>query len=227
MPTNIRLSFHAKKMRTPPMTWLVFTLLLSLVYLLVRSFIFFVLGSRAPTYRYDEPVIYIIPSTHSMHVPQAAAAETVKVITTPVFPQIPRHQASKDFQVLVRVEAPPAAVQQQRRRVPVDLAVVLDVGGGAARLDAVKKAVRFVVRQIHDDDRLAIVGPSNYRRVTGLLNTRDARRDAEKSVDDLELRRGEFTSSGAAGLEEAVKVCTCACTHVSASSIHNCAVCMY
>lgn len=146
--------------------------------------------------------------------PQAAAAEaTVKVITTPVFAQIPRLQASKDFQVLVRVEAPPAV--QQQRRVPVDLAVVLDVGSGGgtgtARLDSVKKAVKFIIRQIHDDDRLAVVGPSSIRwllgdEATGFRNTRDARRNAEKIVDELEPR-GEFTSG--AGLEEAIKVRTC------------------
>lgn len=154
-------------------------------------------------------MIYI--SSTNTHVSQAAAAETVKVITTPVFAQIPRLQASKDFQVLVRVEAPPAA--QQQRRVPIDLAVVLDVGGGGAtgtaRLDAVKKAVKFIVRQIiHDDDRLAVVGPSsNSPLVTWFLSTRDARRNAEKSVDELEPR-GEFTSGAgaSAGLEEAIKV---------------------
>jgi hypothetical protein len=166
---------------------------------------FFVLGLMAP----------ILTMNHlRIHVPQAtAAAETVRVITTPVFPHIPRLQASKDFQVLVRIEAPPAA--QPHRRVPVDIAVVLDVGGstgtgtgtgtGTTRLDAVKKAVKFIIRQIHDDDRLAVVGPSNYRLVTGFLNTHDARRNVEKSVDQLEPR-GEFTSGSGAGLEEAIKV---------------------
>ncbi|AQK80244.1 Zinc finger (C3HC4-type RING finger) family protein [Zea mays] len=161
-----------------------------------------------------------------IHVPQAtAAAETVRVITTPVFPHIPRLQASKDFQVLVRIEAPPAA--QPHRRVPVDIAVVLDVGGstgtgtgtgtGTTRLDAVKKAVKFIIRQIHDDDRLAVVGPSNYRLVTGFLNTHDARRNVEKSVDQLEPR-GEFTSGSGAGLEEAIKILERLPTSASRSS---------
>ncbi|KAL5651194.1 hypothetical protein ACJX0J_036652, partial [Zea mays] len=138
----------------------------------------------------------------------AAAVETVKVVTTPVFPQIPRLQASKDFQVVVRLEAPPVA--QQKARVPVDLAVVLDVGAGgggstgSARLDAVKKAVKFIIGQIHDNDRLAVVGPSpNRRLVIGFPSTHEARQNAEKSVDDLEPR-GEFASG--AGLEEAVKI---------------------
>jgi len=214
MVTNIRL-FHAKKMHTTsrvlpvPMTWLVFTLLLSsVVYFCPFPFIFCP-SINDGTYHDDESMIYI--SSTNTHVPQAAAAETVKVITTPVFAQIPRFQSSKDFQVLVRVEAPPAA--QQQRRVPIDLAVVLDVGTGPVRLDAVKKAVKFIIRQIHDDDRVAVVGPSsNSRLVTGFLSTRDARRDAENSVDELEPR-GEFTSGAGAGLEEAIKVrdLTCIC----------------
>ncbi|PWZ18121.1 hypothetical protein Zm00014a_009084 [Zea mays] len=126
----------------------------------------------------------------------------------PVFPHIPRLQASKEFQVLVRVEAPPAA--QPQRRVPVDLAVlavVLDVGGGSgtgtARLGEVKKAVQFIISQVDDDDRLAVVGPSNYRLVTGFKDTYDARHNAQKSVEQLQPR-GDFTSG--AGLEEAIKL---------------------
>ncbi|RLM69606.1 hypothetical protein C2845_PM17G04430 [Panicum miliaceum] len=90
-----------------------------------------------------------------------AGAETVKLTTTPIFPQIPRGQTSKDFQVLVRVEAPPAA--GHRGRVPVDLTVVLNVGGGTASLDSVKKAVLFIITQLRDDDRLAVLGPSGNR----------------------------------------------------------------
>jgi hypothetical protein len=196
-----RLKMHTSSEVAAPMTWLVLTLLLSsAVYFCLLPLIF------CPSIGWHPPTIYISP-THT-HVPQASAVETVKVVTTPVFPQIPRLQASKDFQVVVRVEAPPVA--QQQARVPVDLAVVLDVGAGgggstgSARLDAVKKAVKFIIGQIHDNDRLAVVGPSpNRRLVIGFPSTHEARQNAEKSVDDLEPR-GEFASG--AGLEEAVKV---------------------
>jgi hypothetical protein len=196
-----RLKMHTSSEVAAPMTWLVLTLLLSsAVYFCLLPLIF------CPSIGWHPPTIYISP-THT-HVPQAAAVETVKVVTTPVFPQIPRLQASKDFQVVVRLEAPPVA--QQKARVPVDLAVVLDVGAGgggstgSARLDAVKKAVKFIIGQIHDNDRLAVVGPSpNRRLVIGFPSTHEARQNAEKSVDDLEPR-GEFASG--AGLEEAVKV---------------------
>jgi hypothetical protein len=150
-----RLKMHTSSEVAAPMTWLVLTLLLSsAVYFCLLPLIF------CPSIGWHPPTIYISP-THT-HVPQAAAVETVKVVTTPVFPQIPRLQASKDFQVVVRLEAPPVA--QQKARVPVDLAVVLDVGAGgggstgSARLDAVKKAVKFIIGQIHDNDRLAVVG---------------------------------------------------------------------
>eukprot|EP00267_Zea_mays_P047414 XP_020399872.1 uncharacterized protein LOC103638126 isoform X2 [Zea mays] len=196
-----RLKMHTSSEVAAPMTWLVLTLLLSsAVYFCLLPLIF------CPSIGWHPPTIYISP-THT-HVPQAAAVETVKVVTTPVFPQIPRLQASKDFQVVVRLEAPPVA--QQKARVPVDLAVVLDVGAGgggstgSARLDAVKKAVKFIIGQIHDNDRLAVVGPSpNRRLVIGFPSTHEARQNAEKSVDDLEPR-GEFASG--AGLEEAVKL---------------------
>ncbi|TKV99883.1 hypothetical protein SEVIR_8G073900v4 [Setaria viridis] len=134
-------------------------------------------------------------------------AETVKLTTTPIFPQIPRGQTNKDFQVLVRLEAPPAA--GHHGRVPIDLAVVLNVGGGtASRLDSVKKAVLFIIRQLHDDDRLAVVGPANNRlfgeTATGFLDIRDGRRHAESSVNKLQPRDGH--SQQASGLKEAIKM---------------------
>ncbi|KAJ1274517.1 hypothetical protein BS78_05G068300 [Paspalum vaginatum] len=137
------------------------------------------------------------------------AAETVKVITTPIFPQIPRGQTSKDFQVLLRVQAPPAAAGH-KGRVPIDLAVALNVGAGAGteRLASVKKAVKFIVRQLHDDDRLAIVAPSNNRQANGFLDIRDARRNAEKLVDELESRgvHAGYASGSGSGLEEAIEM---------------------
>lgn len=144
-------------------------------------------------------------------------AETVKLTTTPIFPQILRSQTSKDFQVLVTVEAPPAA-GHKGRRIPIDLAVVLNVGGGRASLDSVKKAVRFIIWQLHDDDRLAVIGPSNSRlfgeTATGFLDIRDARRSAESSLDKLEPRFRDGHAQQSSGLKEAIKVpCQCQCLY--------------
>jgi hypothetical protein len=142
-------------------------------------------------------------------------AETMKLTTTPIFPQIPRGQTSKDFQVLVRVEAPPAA--GHKGRVPVDLAVVLNVGGGTARLDSVKKAVLFIIRQLRDDDRLAVVGPSSNRlfgeTATGFLDIRDAWRNAGNSLDKLQARPRDGHAQQGSSLKEAIKV-RMPCTHV-------------
>ncbi|TVU30747.1 hypothetical protein EJB05_22384 [Eragrostis curvula] len=135
-------------------------------------------------------------------------AESVKLTTTPIFPQIPRSQTSKDFQVLVSVEAPAAA--GQKGRVPIDLAVVVNVGGGRSRLDSVNKALRFIIWQLHDDDRLAVIGTSNTRlfgeTATGFLDIRDARRNAESSLDKLEPRPRDGQAQQASGLKEAIKM---------------------
>uniref|UniRef100_A0A0E0F8R5 Uncharacterized protein n=1 Tax=Oryza meridionalis TaxID=40149 RepID=A0A0E0F8R5_9ORYZ len=66
----------------------------------------------------------------------AAAGMTVKVSTTPIFSKIPRAQTNKDFQVLLRIEAPTPA--DLKGRVPIDLVMVLDVGGGTVSLEPVK-----------------------------------------------------------------------------------------
>lgn len=156
-------------------------------------------------------VLTLLPS----QAPTSTAAETettemVKITTTPIFPQIPRAQESKDFQVLVRVQAPPAA---DKGRFPIDLAVALNVGAGAgstARLDSVKEAVKFVISQLHGDDRLAIVGPAtkqlftNLQGATGSPDTPDGRSSAESFVDSLEPRGVRARSASASVLEEAM-----------------------
>nr|CAB3491232.1 unnamed protein product [Digitaria exilis] len=142
---------------------------------------------------------------------RATDAETVKLTTTPIFPQIPRSQTSKDFQVLVTVDAPsPPVAGQKGRRVPIDLAVVLNVGGDRARLDSVKKAVRFIIWQLHDDDRLAVIGPSTTRlfgeTATGFLDILNGRRNAESSLEKLEPRPRDGQTQQASGLKEAIKM---------------------
>ncbi|KAF8711295.1 hypothetical protein HU200_029316 [Digitaria exilis] len=136
-------------------------------------------------------------------------AEPVKLTTTPIFPQIPRSQTSKDFQVLVTVEAPPPA--GQKGRVPIDLAVVVNVGGGSkARLDSVKKAVRFIIWQLYDDDRLAVIGPSNTRlfgeTATGFLDIRGGRGNAESSLEKLQPRTRDGQAQQTSGLKVAMKM---------------------
>ncbi|KAG0512587.1 hypothetical protein BDA96_10G027300 [Sorghum bicolor] len=158
--------------------------------------------------------------TQLMMASTAAAESTVKVSTTPIFPQIPLGQARKDFQVLLRVEAPTAAVRPEAR-VPIDVVAVLDVSGSmndpaavpperrptTSRLDLLKTAAKFMVAKLEDGDRLSIVA-FNDRPVkelsSGLLYmSADGRRKAMKSVDQLEARGG---TALVPAFEEAVKV---------------------
>ncbi|XP_025828108.1 uncharacterized protein LOC112903109 [Panicum hallii] len=161
-------------------------------------------------YRMGAPAVLLACLLFTLLLSEATTtgAETMKLTTTPIFPQIPRGQTSKDFQVLVRVEAPPAA--GHKGRVPVDLAVVLNVGGGTARLDSVKKAVLFIIRQLRDDDRLAVVGPSSNRlfgeTATGFLDIRDAWRNAGNSLDKLQARPRDGHAQQGSSLKEAIKM---------------------
>lgn len=155
--------------------------------------------------------------TQLLTAPTAAAETTVKVSTTPIFPEIPQGQARKDFQVLVRVEAP----ARPEARIPIDVVAVLDVSGSmndpaaaptertrtASRLDLLKTAAKFMVAKLEDGDRLSIVAFSDrpVRELSsGLLYmTADGRRNAIRSLDQLEARGG---TALVPAFEEAVKV---------------------
>ncbi|EEC68596.1 hypothetical protein OsI_36947 [Oryza sativa Indica Group] len=133
----------------------------------------------------------------------AAAGMTVKVSTTPIFSKIPRAQTNKDFQVLLRIEAPPPV--DLKGRVPIDLVMVLDVGGGTVSLEPVKKAMKFAIRQLSDEDSVAIFGPPMSREVIPkFMNIHGSRRIAEKKVDELEGRR--FAHPARSSLDEALKM---------------------
>uniref|UniRef100_A0A0D9XS09 VWFA domain-containing protein n=1 Tax=Leersia perrieri TaxID=77586 RepID=A0A0D9XS09_9ORYZ len=111
----------------------------------------------------------------------------VKVSTTPVFPMIPRNQAHKDFQMLLRVEAPTAA--DLNVRFSIDLVVVVDVGEGE-NLNLVKKAMKFAIRQLNDKDSLTVVSTINNPEELKNFSTHigGRRRIAEKKVDQLRGR---------------------------------------
>nr|BBF89610.1 zinc finger-like [Oryza glaberrima] len=152
---------------------------------------------------------------------KATSADPVKVSTTTIFPTISRGHTTKDFQVLLRVEAPPMA--DLKGHVPIDIVAVLDVSGSMgdpamaasnfeknkppSRLDVLKEAIKFIIRKLDDGDRLSIVA-FNDRPVkeysTGLLDiSGNGRRIAEKKVDWLEAQGGTALMPA---LEEAIRV---------------------
>ncbi|XP_052157528.1 uncharacterized protein LOC127775347 [Oryza glaberrima] len=156
-----------------------------------------------------------------LHIEAMSVVAPVKVSTTPIFPTIPRAQTNKDFQVLLRVEAPPTA--DLNGHVPIDVVAVLDVSGSmndpvaaslesnlqATRLDVLKASMKFIIRKLDDGDRLSIVAfndGSVKEYSSGLLDVSgDGRSIAGKKIDRLQARGG----SGSAlmpELQEAVKI---------------------
>lgn len=112
--------------------------------------------------------------------------------------------------MLVKVEAPSAT----KKHVPVDLVALLDVSGsmntdvapGTTRLDLLKKAMKFVINHLREDDGLAILA-FNEKIVTDystdLFRISGRQVYAQSKVDKLVARRNTTFSPG---LEEAVKV---------------------
>ncbi|XP_040384523.1 uncharacterized protein LOC102722540 [Oryza brachyantha] len=147
---------------------------------------------------------------------QVRSATLMKVSTTPIFPTIPRDRSNDDFQVLLRVEAPPAA----DGHIPIDVVAVLDVSGSmnfpaapakknqASRLDVLKTAMKFVIRKLHSEDRLSIVAfndkPVKEYSTDGFLEiSGQGRSTAGNKVDKLQAGGGTDILSG---LVEANKI---------------------
>ena len=95
---------------------------------------------------------------------QASAAAELKLTVTavPIVSALGQDKEA-DVEVLVRVEAP---LQVAAKHPPIDLVAVVDVSGSMgwpgdqsdkSRMDYLKAALKFIVNELHDDDRLAVV----------------------------------------------------------------------
>ena len=98
-----------------------------------------------------------------------AAAAALKVTAVPIVSALGQDKEADDLEVLVRVEAPRQVVAKHP---PIDLVAVVDVSGSMgwsadpsskkssesrSRMDCLKEALKFIVNELHDDDRLAVV----------------------------------------------------------------------
>ncbi|KAK3136662.1 hypothetical protein QOZ80_5BG0440550 [Eleusine coracana subsp. coracana] len=142
-----------------------------------------------------------------------SAGEKVKVTAIPILQQIKAGQECSDFELLVRVEAPPVV----KRRLPIDLVAVLDVSGSMglaaaplakkpSRLDLVKKAMKTIIMHLHDDDRLAIVAFNDKvvtEYTTNLFDIAGGRVSAKRRVDEL-VAKGDTAFKP--GLTRAVEI---------------------
>ena len=116
---------------------------------------------------------------------------------------------------VVRVEAP----SSMKNHAPIDLVTLININQSmswpaasqkemSSRLDLLKNAMKFIIRQLGDDDRLAIVAFNDQvikEYTTGILEISDSGRMAiEKNVDGL-VAKGDTAFKPS--LEHAVKVC--------------------
>nr|CAB3446902.1 unnamed protein product [Digitaria exilis] len=110
-----------------------------------------------------------ILTTSSQATEAEAAAFKLKVMAVPIVSALRLDEEADDFEVLVRVDAPLQAVAKHP---PIDLVAAVDtsssmdwlpdhnrgaVNGEKSRMDYVKAALRFIVDELHDDDRLSII----------------------------------------------------------------------
>jgi hypothetical protein len=116
---------------------------------------------------------------------------------------------------VVRVEAP----SFMKNHAPIDLVTLININQSMSwpvasqtempsRLDLLKNAMKFIIRQLGDDDRLAIVAFNDQvikEYTTGILEISGSGRMAiEKKVDGL-VAKGDTAFKPS--LEHAVKVC--------------------
>eukprot|EP01018_Ginkgo_biloba_P039238 Gb_24701 [translate_table: standard] len=130
----------------------------------------------------------------------------VQLRTIPEFPAIPRSEGRNDFAVLLHLRAPSISAvnreqpELQNRTSPVDLVAVLDVSRSMAgsKLDLLKKAMRFVIRNFGPRDRLSIIVFSKTARRLFSLRTMmgEGLQQAFAAVDLLRAERGTNIGSG-------------------------------
>ncbi|CAL4981825.1 unnamed protein product [Urochloa decumbens] len=138
------------------------------------------------------------------------ARNNIKLTIISNSPKLPSGEQG-DIPVLLQVEAP----QVSKKHVPVDLVALIDVSGsmnievapGITRLDLLKKAMKFVIDHLHEDDGLAIM-PLHEKILTDystdLLRISSQRAVAQNMVHTL-VAKGN-TAFVSPGLELAVKI---------------------
>lgn len=114
-------------------------------------------------------------------------------------------QSHETRALVLRVKAPPSPSPPPRRRPPMDLVAVLDVGNsmsGDAKLHMVKRAMRLVVSSLDAADRLAVVASKRLLPLRRM--TTQGQRSARRVVDRLACDHGNSVSVEA--VEKAAKI---------------------
>lgn len=92
-------------------------------------------------------------------------------------------RGNETYSVLMKIKSPP--LPASRRRPPVDLVTVLDVGG--SKIETVRRAMRLVISSLRENDRLSMVSfSSSSKRLSPLRRmTANGRRVARRILDDI------------------------------------------
>ncbi|KAJ4873513.1 Zinc finger (C3HC4-type RING finger) family protein [Raphanus sativus] len=92
-------------------------------------------------------------------------------------------RGNETYSVLMKIKSPP--LPSSRRRPPVDLVTVLDVGG--SKIETVRRAMRLVISSLRENDRLSMVSfSSSSKRLSPLRRmTANGRRVARRILDDI------------------------------------------
>ena len=159
-----------------------------------------------------------------MQVKMTTPAEKVRVsvaMNPPILLVDYSHELALNGTAVVRVEAPSSAKSQA----PIDLVTLISISHSmswpaassptdktpsTSRLDLLKNAMKFVMRQLDDDDRLSVVAFNDQvikEHTTGILEMSGGGRVAmERTVDGL-VAKGDDGTAFKPSLEYAVKVC--------------------
>ncbi|CAN6372785.1 unnamed protein product [Urochloa humidicola] len=120
----------------------------------------------------------------------SGTAKAAVVSTVPVFPMIPSNQGSKDFQVLVSVEAP------EGPRLPIHLVVVHSISDDDL-LAKTSKAMVFISKQlqlVEEMDHLTIVGPADDEDEGPVVDSVESPNEAKEKMKMHSKAHAESTS---------------------------------
>ncbi|XP_051119871.1 E3 ubiquitin-protein ligase WAV3-like [Andrographis paniculata] len=163
--------------------------------------------SRPPD-RYIEPSIF--NDDEAVSTLPVEASKDLQGVRLKVFPElrsIKKLSTVENFNIVLRLKAPVFYGVPKLSYPPIDLVVILDVSGSmhGTKLVFMQRAMKFVIENLDDDDRLSVIAfSSEARRLFPLRRMSvDGRRIALQEVD---LLVATGTTNMAEGLRKAAKV---------------------
>lgn len=128
---------------------------------------------------------------------EEAVATAAGKVQLGVFTEVPAisSQRREKLAVMVRVKAP---AYTKQTRAPLDLVMVLDIGGRMRELEQLKQGAKFIIHNLTQQDRLSIVtfGPRADRLSELTPMTEQDKRSSNDAVQALEASGGVKIGAG-------------------------------